>query len=446
MLAGVLGTGIRLGANLLLLPLVLDKLSLSEFAVWTVFVALGGFANLADFGFGSTIPRIYSYLFAGAEDFDAEGLREANSSAPPNYAGISRLNATVISLFVKISLAAMTLLAVFGSILLIKPAAESGFSHRVWWTWAAFIAAIGYNLGTTHWVLALQGLNRMRDLQVTYVLGGLSYACCAALLLIGHMGLGAMVVATFVKGFVIHGRCRQIYQTVVPKPAHPARPDPLIVRKLWPNTWKFWILSIGGYCMANSSVLICSQFLGKETTASFGLTAQIGGYITNFASLWLSVKWPEIAILRTHGRLKEMAVLFARRLALVMLSVVGMALMVLLAGNALLEWKGTHTRLLTTPYLLLCLIYTTEGCFCTQFGMLALTENVVPFFKVVMFTGLGVVVSSLILTPLFGLWGLLAAPLISDLACNSWFTVRRGFQGQPLTPRQLALAALGRRV
>lgn len=87
MLAGVFGTGIRVGANLILLPIVLLKLSLAEYVVWGVFVTLGNFGNLADFGFGSTIPRIYSYLLAGAEDFDAEGLREVKSGAHPTSPG-----------------------------------------------------------------------------------------------------------------------------------------------------------------------------------------------------------------------------------------------------------------------------------------------------------------------------------------------------------------------
>jgi hypothetical protein len=176
--------------------------------------------------------------------------------------------------------------------------------------------------------------------------------------------------------------------------------------------------------------------------ASVILTTQIGGYLMGLAGLWLAVKWPEIAMMRTQGRLEEMAGLFAKRLALVMVSFVGMGLIVLFAGNAVMAWKGTHTRLLAAPYLAFYLFNLTEGLFAMQFGMLAYTENVVPFLRVSLYTGLGVVMGSLILTPLFGLWGLLAAPLAADLVCNFWFTVRRGFKGQPLAPRQLVLAAL----
>jgi O-antigen/teichoic acid export membrane protein len=282
----------------------------------------------------------------------------------------------------------------------------------------------------------------MRDLQMVYVKSGVSYVLCSAILLVCGMGLASMVLATLVRGLVQWMTCRKVYREVVPGPDQAAKPDAQILKKLWPNAYKFGVLSIGSFCLANGNVLICSQLLGKETTASFGLTAQVGGFLTSFATLWLVVKWPEIAMLRTQGRLEEMAALFARRLALVMISFGAMALIVFFAGNALLAWKGTPTRLLAPPYLALYLIYLTQNIFYVQFGFLAFTENVVPFFKIGLFTGLGVIVSSLVLTWLFGLWGLLAAPFLTEMAYSSWFTVRRGLQGQPLGLREFARAAI----
>src|SRR6266852_2527396 len=116
----VLGTGVRVGANLILIPLVLLCLSKEEQALWWVFVALGNFANLADFGFGEVISRVYSYFWAGAEDFDAEGLRAPSKQSQPNLPRIRQLNATVQFLYWRISLAAMLLLALGGSILLLR--------------------------------------------------------------------------------------------------------------------------------------------------------------------------------------------------------------------------------------------------------------------------------------------------------------------------------------
>ena len=117
----VLGTAVRVGANLLLIPLALLYLSKEEQALWWVFLALGNFANLADFGFGQVVSRVYSYLWAGAEDFDAEGLRAPPENALPNLPRIRQLNATVQYLYWRLSLAAMALLAVGGSVFLLRP-------------------------------------------------------------------------------------------------------------------------------------------------------------------------------------------------------------------------------------------------------------------------------------------------------------------------------------
>ena len=43
----------------------------------------------------------------------------------------------------------------------------------------------------------------------------------------------------------------------------------------------------------------------------------------------------------------------------------------------------------------------------------------------------------------FGLPGLLAAPLIGESLCSNWYTVRRGFRGQPLSAFQLLRASVG---
>ena len=85
MLFAGLGTVVRIGAHLLIVPLMLVQFSTGEQAAWWVFVSLGAFANLADFGFGPVISRVYSYLWAGAEDFKAEGLQAVEgASREPN--------------------------------------------------------------------------------------------------------------------------------------------------------------------------------------------------------------------------------------------------------------------------------------------------------------------------------------------------------------------------
>ena len=440
---GVFATGVRVGANLLLLPLLLIRVPSAELALWYVFLALGGFANLADFGFGPAISRVYSFLWAGAEDFDAEGLRPPPQNHVPNLPRIRQLTATVRFFYWRLSLAATLLLGAAGTVVLMKPTAAVADPRLAWIAWAAYLVTIGYSLATSWWMLACQGVGRVRELQAAYTWSGLAYVVCAAALLVAGWGVLAIVVATAVRGVVTREYCRWVYYTAVPKiPASGSRPEREILKRLWPNASKFGMISVGAFLLGNGSVLISSHFLDSKVTASFGVTAQIGTFLMNFAALWLAVKWPHLTMLRTQGRLEEMSVLFARRLAFTMATFIGLAAFVVVAGNPLLAWKGTQTRLLATPALILYFGYLAQQVFYVQFGSLAYTENVVPFFKVSMFTGVWMLTLSFIMTGALGFWGMLTAPLLAESAWSNWYTVKRGFSGQPLTPRQFLRAAL----
>jgi hypothetical protein len=444
---GIFATGIRVGANLLLLPFLLTRLPTADLSVWWVFGALGNFANLADFGFGPAISRVYSYLWAGAEDFDAEGLRAPPQTREPNLPRIRQLSQTVRHFYLYLALAATLVLGVVGTLVLIKPMKQGTVTNPelAWVSWAAYLLTIGYNLGAGRWLLACEGLGRMRQIQASFLWSGLGYVASAAVLLWAGWGLMALVVANLLRGVIAREYCRVVYYSTVPKvESDSSRPDKEMLKRLWPNASKFGLISVGGFFLANGSVLISSHFLGEQITASFGLTAQIGTFLTGFASLWLSVKWPQLTMLRTQGRLEEMSILFARRLALTMGTFILLAVFVVLAGNKLLEWKRTHTQLLSTPELILYFGYLTVQLFYVQFGSLAYTENVVPFFRIAIFTGLGMLGLTLVMTWAFGLWGMLIAPLIAESVYSSWFTVRRGFRGQSLKPMQFVRAALSR--
>lgn len=443
MLYGVLATGVRVGANIMLLPLVLKLLPAAELALWWVFLTLGLVANLADFGFGQAITRIYSYLWAGAEDFDAEGLRPPPENREPNRARIRQFHAGVRRLYFWIALIGMGLLVMVGTFFIFRPASGAVNPTAIWLSWGGFILVIGLTLATSQWSLACQGINQVRELQAAQLASGLTYVVSAAVFLMLGWGLFSMVLATALRTVVIRQMCRKVYLSAVEGEVELAGAEVReILRRIWPNARKFGGIMVAGFMVYHANVLICSHFLGNETTASYGLTVQLGNFIVGFSVLWLTVKWPQITMLRTQGRLEEMAVLFARRLALTMLTFVALAAGLMLFGNKVLDWKGTHTRFLEWPYLLVYLLHVGQQHFYAQFGSLAFTENVVPFVKLSLWTGVILIALSVVLVQIIGLWGLLLAPILSTVVASSWYITLRGFRGQPLNVRQFARAAV----
>jgi O-antigen/teichoic acid export membrane protein len=447
MLYGVAGTVIRVGGNILLLPLVLKVLPASEIALWWVFLALGGLASLADFGFGQALSRVYSYLWAGADDFDVEGLRPLSGNPEPNRPRLLQLSATARLIYTRLAWVAVFLLAVGGTAMIWPKAQASAQPALTWAAWGAYALAIGYSLGSSHWVFACQGTNRMRDFQASILWSGVLYFVSAAILLVAGCGLFAMVVATLLRAWLARWLCSRSFQQIVsPQPGPLPAPDFSMLKRLWPNAWKFGVLSLGAYLIFNSGVLISSRYLSDETTASYGLTAQVGAFLANLSALWLSVKWPQLTILRTQGKVEQMAVVFARRLTIMMGTFLVFGALLVSFGNRLLDWTGANTQLLSTPYLLVYLFYVGQQQFYAQFGTLTFTENVVPFYWISLFTGLGLAVLGTWMTTRMGLWGLILAPLIATAACSSWYPVWRGFRGQPLSVSQFFRAGLLGRV
>jgi O-antigen/teichoic acid export membrane protein len=436
-------TAVRLGAQILLLPLVLRYLTQADQAMWWVFVALGNFANLADFGFGQGISRVYNYFWAGADDFDAEGLRPA-LKREPNFQGLHTLNYTVRYLYLRLSVAAVLVLGAVGAFYLCHAVPATARTQRFWFLWFFYLLGIGLNFGVNHWVSACSGVDRVRAVHAAYLFSSLGFLVVAFILLRNGFGLASMVAATGVRGIVVWQVGRTTFSRAVGM-VKGGKPDFGMLRRLWPNARKFGVLSLGGYFLTNGSVLLSRYYLGVRVTASFGLANQIGNFLINFSSLWVSIKWPKLTVLRTQGALQEMSLLFARRLSFAIVSFVCLAAVIVICGNPLLEWRHYNARLLSTPCMIVYFLYLLQQLFYTQFGILTFTENVVPFVRVGLATTVAMLILSIVMIPRWGIWGLILAPFIAESAGNTWVTTRRGFSGQPLPLRQFIRAgALGR--
>jgi len=442
MFFGLLGTAVRVGSNILLLPVALAHLSPAEMSAWWIFLSLGAISNLADFGFAPAITRVYSFLWAGADDFDVEGLRPPREHDKPNLPRISQLHGTVAHLYGLLAALVALALAGGGTFFLWR----TGYlieSHYGWIAWAVFIAVTTLNLKTSYWSMAAQGINRVREVQMSNLLGGLVYLFVGAFLLMCGLKLLALAAAVGTRAIVSRWVCMHAFrQAAYSDDLQPTGYDRSMLTRLWPNAKKLGIMSIGSYCITQGLILVGSQFLPVETVASLGLTQQIGIFATSIASLWLQVKWPQITILRTQGRLQEMSALFAQRLFLAIASFALIAAVIIAAGNMFLEWKGTQTRLLPFLPLTYYLGYLAFQMTYGTFGVLTMTENVIPFHRIAIFTGIAAVTLSVLMTSRWHLWGLLLAPLICEAAYSAWFTIRRGFAGQPLTVGQFVRAAV----
>src|SRR5215475_8482539 len=79
-----LATFLRLGASVLVLPVLLRKLPPNHLGLWYVFGTIGGLAVLLDFGFEPTITRMAAYAWGGATRFVPFGVHQEVATGEPN--------------------------------------------------------------------------------------------------------------------------------------------------------------------------------------------------------------------------------------------------------------------------------------------------------------------------------------------------------------------------
>ena len=69
-----IGYGSSLSINIFLLPIILQYLSGEELGLWYVFMSVGTFVTMVDFGFSPQIARFVTYAYAGADSLKKSGI------------------------------------------------------------------------------------------------------------------------------------------------------------------------------------------------------------------------------------------------------------------------------------------------------------------------------------------------------------------------------------
>ena len=109
---------LRVGAAVLLLPLLVRELPPEHLGIWYVFTALGGLAVLVDMGLGHSVTRSTGYLWAGAERLLAFGVTPSDKASQParepNFRLLAELVETMKVYYRVLGLGAFALLIIGG--------------------------------------------------------------------------------------------------------------------------------------------------------------------------------------------------------------------------------------------------------------------------------------------------------------------------------------------
>lgn len=420
------GTFFTIGAGVILLPFMLNKLPSETIGIWTVFQTISMLVFMMDMGFKPSFSRNLSYIFSGVKALQREGITQEPDTAEVDYSLLNGTLKAMKQLYSWFALAALVLLGTIGTVYFIFLLKKYSGDHAdAIIAWILVVLINCYNIYTLYYEALLTGKGYIKESQQINILGQLCYLVLSIVLIYCGFGLTAIVGSQAVSVVIRRILSYRVFYNPELKSrlANAGTQDSIpILKAIYPNAIKSGLTSIGGFLVNKSSVFICSLFLPLPVTASLGITIQVMEILNRCGVVVYTSTLPKIAQFRVERNIPELKRLYLYSVLALVLVFIGGSTALILLGNPILELLHSETLLL--PSAMLCtmsLIYFLEENHIIATGYI-MADNRIPFFIPSLLSGVGTVVLMLLFMRVFdwGLWGAILAPGVAQLVYQNW--------------------------
>lgn len=280
-------------SNIAVLPLILNKVSDQEYALWSIFISVQAFVIMFDFGFAKIVARYTTYAFCGAEKIPEKGLPQIKHNKPVNTRLMSSVLNTSKSVYKWIAaIASITLL--FFSLYIYKLALPLGHIYLIMCAWVIFSSGVVISLYFTYPSSFIKGLGKIKEIQEINISSDI-LSCVLKVLLIlngwGLLGLGvAYTMAILYKRFRFVSILKNVMhelkiENIIGESESDLTETKELKRAFYVNTKELGIVVVTQYLQSQGTTLICSVFLSLAVTAQYGLTTQFLGILGSLISI-----------------------------------------------------------------------------------------------------------------------------------------------------------------
>ena len=420
------GTAFMIGAGVILLPFILNKMPQETVGIWNIFQTITALVLLLDFGFRPTFARNISYIFSGVKTLQRDGVQHTTSDAEVDYGLLKGSLIAMRRFYQWMALAVFGLLATVGTAYFYYILQKySGDRQDAMIAWLLLIGINCYNLYTFYYDALLTGKGYIRQSQQINIFGQAIYVGLAIGLIYAGFGLTAIVGSQLISTIIRRVLTYRVFFTeeLKAKLDDAAAQEPKrILSAITPNAIKIGLTQAGGFLVNKSSVLIGSAFLTLEEVACYGITLQVMDILARCATVFYQSYLPKLAQCRTENNLAGLRryYLLCTGSLIAVYAAGGVAWVFL--GNWALDLIHSQTHFLPTAMLCVMLFISLLEHNHAQSAGFIMADNRIPFFIPSLASGAATVVLLwLFLSPLrMGVWGLILAPGIAQLAYQNW--------------------------
>lgn len=420
------GTAFTIGAGVILLPFILNKMSQETVGIWNIFQTITMLVVLLDFGFRPTFARNISYIFSGVKALQRDGVQHAESDAAVDY-GLLKGTLIAMQRFYKwMAVAVFGILATLGTAYFYYILQKySGDRQDAMIAWVLLIAINCYNLYTYYYDALLLGKGYVKRTQQITILGQGIYIGLAIGLIYAGMGLTAIVASQLASTVIRRVMSYRVFFTddITSRLAAAVAKEPKeILAAISPNAIKIGLTGLGGFLVNKSAILIGSAFLTLGDVAVYGITVQVMDILARCATVFYQAYTPKLAQCRAENDLASLKRYYLLCIGSLWAVYIVGGLMWIGLGDWALGVINSQTGFVPTTMLIVMLVISAlEHNHSTSAGFI-MADNKIPFFIPSLASGAATVLMLWIfLSPLqMGIWGLILAPGLAQLAYQNW--------------------------
>ena len=422
-----IGTILSMGANLLMLPVIIYYLDVDMLGLWYVFVSIGAIAVLFDFGFGVTFARNITYCWSGAEKLQKESVAYVENHEPDYYL-MKRVLGACKTVYLRISVSALILLLTVGLIYIVYVSRHVvGFKHLI--AWGVFSVAVFLNLYYGYYASFLRGVGAVADANKNTVIARAAQILLTVVLLMLGLGIIGVCIAYLAYGtlFRVLGKWKfyryqhigeslgEVKQIISKSDIQP------LVGIVWHNAWRDGVISLSNYLSNQATVIICSLYLSLAETGVYSIGVQIAMAIAAISGTFYMASQPQLqSAYITHDVEKTRITMSVIVVSMFFLFILGVVVFVSIFLPILRVVKPD--AIVSVPILLgLCayhLILQFRNCYTSYFSC----SNRILYMKSFIMSAVLCIILSIVFTGClhWGVWGLISAQILSQLIYNVW--------------------------
>ena len=422
-----LATFLQIGSGILLFPIILRLLPSETVGVWSIFMAIGSLIGLLDFGFSPSFTRNITYIFSGVSTLEKTGISKENINSQVN---INLLSSTIRAMrwfYSRVALIAFILLITIGSVYLfgvIKKSYE-GDKIQVATAWIMFCIVNTYNIYTLYYDSLMIGRGFIKKDKQLIIISQIAYLGVSIILIFCGFGLISIVAGQAFAVIIKRVLSNKFFFTPeLKKEIKEVDSDNfrVVLKVITPNSIKVGLTSLGAFMVLQSSVIIGSLYLSLHELASYGITVQVINVIATLASVYYASYMPKVAHLRVENNIAAIKQIYIKCILIMTLTFIGSGIVLVLLGNWALDLLKSQTTILGNWMIITILIINLLEKNHAIAGGFLLSKNEVPFFKAAIISGVATVILLFVLIRYeqTGLWGMILAPGIVQIAYQNW--------------------------